>query len=257
MDTFPAVQAYIGWKKALNFAHIDDPQCRPSDCSALATFSAYHEWWVNRPRLARRQRRGGTARASAGDAPAMAAALPPAVAGDDVVAISDGDDNEGDNLALQGDTALPTDGLMVSVGGGDEGDCDDGDGDDIGFDDSFGGGIAGGDPRAAVRNECSIEEDTAGGGIRFSALSPCAVGAEQQRPSKRQRVESEDTGGGLETPVRRTGCFNDFEASNAEPRPTSAVSVSALSEEQEEDDDDEEFFDAESGDDGCVLNANR
>jgi hypothetical protein len=222
MDTFPAVQAYIGWKKALNFAHIDDPRCRPSDISALATFSAYHEWWVNRPRLARRQRRGGTARASAGDAPAMASAC-----------------------------------------GADEGDREDGDGDHIAFDESFGGGTAAVNSRAPESNECSIQEATAASRISAPPVSRFSAPAEQQRPSKRQRMESEDTGGSLETPGvvdARTGSFDESETSNAGPtgghemryRPTGAVSVSALSNEEE---DAEEFFNAENGDDNSKLYA--
>jgi predicted nucleic acid-binding Zn-ribbon protein len=264
-------KAYIGWKVALNFPGNVDPRRRPSDASILDAFSDYFKWWMRRPPKIPTRRRGAV-RAAANSRAATGVSVSgasPAAAGVVVVAIADGDgdggDNQGDNLAPEEDTALPFDGWMASAGEGDEGDRDDDDGGHIAFDDSFGGGSARVDPRAAESDESSIDETTEASRLSAPpATSRRAVGAEQQGPSKRQRVESEDAGGSLETPGvvdARTGSFNGWVTSDAAPtgchemrsKRTGAVSISALLE--EDDDDDEEFFDAENGDDDSELNA--
>jgi hypothetical protein len=179
-----------------------------------------------------------------------------------------------DNLNLQGGAVVPSDGAMLArrEAGEDDDNGVDGDIDDGGpvpFDDLSFGGTASAGPRADESVETSADEAMEASRLSVPpAPSPRAVGAEQQRLSKRQRVESADTGGILETSGvvdARSGSGNEPETSNAKPngghemryRPTGAGSVEAMSNEDDDVDvdDDEEFFDAENGDDDSERNA--
>jgi hypothetical protein len=96
-DTFGVFEAYIGWKRARHFPFNVDPRCRPSDVGTLATFTAYLEWWTNRPKLPSRPRKGGGARADIVGGAVVAA---PAGGGDVAMAIDHDDDVVGGDGAL-------------------------------------------------------------------------------------------------------------------------------------------------------------